>query len=59
MAEKQECEYCGKEAIGVQGLGCSVAYVCQDHVDILLLVFKPGKQVYGEYYFELFDTPVH
>jgi len=60
MAEKQKCEYCGKETIGVQGLGCSVAFVCRNHADNLLLALKPGeKQVYGECYFELFDTPVH
>jgi len=57
MAEKPKCEYCGKVAIGVQGFGCSVAWVCRDHADNLLLALKPGeKQAYAECYFERFDT---
>ena len=60
MAEKQKCEYCGKEAIGFQSFGCCAAYVCRDHADNLLLALKPGeKQAYGECCFELFDTPEH
>jgi hypothetical protein len=57
MVEKPKCEYCGKDAIGIQGLGCCVAYVCRDHADNLLLALKPGeKQAYEECYFERFDT---
>jgi hypothetical protein len=60
MAEKQKCEHCEKDAIGIQSFGCCVAYVCRDHADNLLLALKPGeKQVYGECYFELFDTADH
>jgi len=60
MAEKQKCEHCKKDAIGIQGFGCCIAYVCLDHADNLLLVLKPGeKQVYGECYFERFDTTDH
>ena len=59
MREKQKCEHCGKDAIGIQSFGCCVAYVCHDHADNLLLALKPGeKQVYGECYFELFDTVI-
>ncbi|MHB8164589.1 MAG: hypothetical protein ACYDDV_09670 [Methanoregula sp.] len=57
MTEKQKCEHCEKDAIGIQSFGCCVAYVCLDHADNLLLALKPGeKQVYGECYFERFDT---
>ncbi|PKL58495.1 MAG: hypothetical protein CVV34_02000 [Methanomicrobiales archaeon HGW-Methanomicrobiales-5] len=60
MAEKHKCEYCGKDAIGVQGFGCAVACVCLDHADNLLLALKPGeKQAYAECYFERFDTTTH
>jgi len=48
MAEKQKCEYCGKDAIGFQSLEGSFAYVCKDHADSLLLDLKPGeKKVFG------------
>jgi hypothetical protein len=48
MAEKQKCEYCEKEAIGLQSLEGGFAYVCQDHADSLLLALKPGeKKIYG------------
>ena len=58
MAEKPKCEHCGRDAIGIQSLGCCVAHVCRDHADQLLLALKPGeKQAYGECYFERFDTP--
>ena len=58
MGKKQKCEYCEKDAIGIQSFGCCVATVCQEHADNLLLALKPGeKQTYGECYFERFDTP--
>ncbi len=48
MAEKQKCEYCGKDAIGLQSMEGAFAYVCKDHADGLLLALKPGeKKVYG------------
>lgn len=57
MAERPKCEYCGREAIGIQSLGCCVASVCHEHADNLLLALKPGeKQSYGECYFERFAT---
>jgi hypothetical protein len=60
MAEKPKCERCEKDAIGIQSFGCCTAYVCRDHADNILLALKPGeKQVYGECYFERFDTADH
>lgn len=48
MVEKKKCEYCEKEAIGLQSLEGSFAYVCPDHADSLLLALKPGeKKVFG------------
>ena len=48
MAEKQKCEYCEKEAIGLQSLEGGFAYVCKDHADGLLLALKPGeKKIFG------------
>ncbi|MEI8330203.1 MAG: hypothetical protein WCF90_00855 [Methanomicrobiales archaeon] len=60
MEEKRSREYRAKEAIGIQGLVCIVAYACRDYADNLHLALKPGeKQVYGECYFELFNTVGH
>ncbi len=60
MAERKRCEYCEKDAIGVQSFGYCVAYVCRDHADGLLLALKPGeKQSYDECYLERFDTAEH
>lgn len=57
MAEKIKCEQCGKDAIGIQSLGCCVAYVCPDHADCHLLALKPGeKQAYDDCYFERFTV---
>jgi hypothetical protein len=48
MAEKHKCEYCEKEAIGLQSLEGAFAYVCKDHADGLLLALKPGeKKIFG------------
>jgi hypothetical protein len=57
MAEKPKCEQCGKDAIGLQSLGCCVSYVCREHADSSLLALKPGeKQAYEYCYLERFDT---
>lgn len=57
MASKPKCEHCGKDAIGIQSLGCCVASVCEDHADGLLLALKPGEKLaYEECYLERFDT---
>lgn len=57
MAKKPKCEFCEKEAIGIQSLGCCVSPVCQDHADSSLLALKPGeKQAYDYCYLERFTT---
>ncbi len=56
MAKKQKCEYCEKEAIGLQSLEGDFAYVCKDHADGLLLALKPGeKKVFGVCVFERYE----
>ena len=56
MAEKTKCEYCEKDAIGLQSLEGDFAYVCQDHADSLLLALKPGeKKIYGVCVFERYS----
>lgn len=60
MAKKITCERCEKDAIGIQMFGYCSMNVCRDHADNILLALKPGeKQVYGECYFERFDTADH
>ncbi|MFA4876834.1 MAG: hypothetical protein WC586_05435 [Methanoregula sp.] len=57
MTEKPKCERCEKDAIGLQSLGCCVAYVCEEHADSALLALKPGEKKAYEYcYLERFDT---
>ncbi|OPX72950.1 MAG: hypothetical protein A4E38_00330 [Methanoregulaceae archaeon PtaB.Bin108] len=57
MDKKPRCEYCEKDAIGIQSLGTCVSLVCRDHADSHLLALKPGeKQAYDYCYFERFDT---
>lgn len=57
MDKKTRCEYCEKDAIGIQSLGTCVSCVCRDHADSHLLALKPGeKQAYDYCYFERFDT---
>jgi hypothetical protein len=53
MAEKIKCEYCDKEAIGLQSLEGGFAHVCPDHAEGLLLALKPGeKKIFGACVFE-------
>jgi hypothetical protein len=44
LEEIKKCEYCGKDAIGLQSLEGGFAYVCHDHADGLLLALKPGEK---------------
>jgi hypothetical protein len=44
MSQRVKCEYCGKDAIGFQGFGCSAAFVCADHADPALLALRPGQR---------------
>ncbi len=53
MAVKVKCEYCDKDAIGLQSLEGGFNYVCADHADTLLLALKPGeKKAFGVCYLE-------
>ena len=55
MPEKPKCEFCEKDAIGIQSLGSCVSCVCEDHADRSLLTLKPGeKQAYDYCYLERF-----
>ncbi|NLX48820.1 MAG: hypothetical protein GXY82_02875 [Methanospirillum sp.] len=42
------CEICGKEAIGIQSLGCCASVVCADHADPTLRDAAPGETIVGE-----------
>lgn len=42
------CEVCGKEAIGMQSLGCCAATVCLEHAEPALRQAKPGEMVVTE-----------
>jgi hypothetical protein len=53
------CEVCGKEAIGVQSLGCCAAIVCAEHAEPALRDAKPGEMVISECcVFRRFDEPL-
>jgi hypothetical protein len=53
MVGKTRCEYCEKDAIGLQSLEGGFAYVCKDHADSALLALKPGeKKIFGVCVFE-------
>ncbi len=57
MAKIPKCEFCDRDAIGIQSLGTCVSCVCRDHADSSLLALKPGeKQAYEYCYLERFDT---
>ena len=57
MPKKPKCEFCEKDAIGIQSLGSCVSSVCADHADSSLLALRPGeKQAYDYCYLERFDT---
>jgi hypothetical protein len=52
------CEVCGKEAIGMQSLGCCAATVCAEHAEAALRDAKPGEMVvWGSCVFRRFDVP--
>lgn len=47
--EKPVCEVCGKEAIGIQSLGCCADTVCWDHAEPALRDAKPGEMIVAEF----------
>ncbi|MEN6518130.1 MAG: hypothetical protein ABFC38_08025 [Methanospirillum sp.] len=51
MSEKEGrpvCEVCGREAIGIQSLGCCATTVCAEHAEPALRDAKPGETVVGD-----------
>jgi hypothetical protein len=42
------CEVCGREAIGLQSLGCCTAIVCEEHAERALRDARPGETIVGE-----------
>ena len=43
--ERPVCEVCGKEAIGIQSLGCCASTVCEEHAEPQLRDAKPGETI--------------
>jgi len=57
-AERPVCEVCGKEAIGVQSLGCCASTVCAEHAEPALRDAKPGETVTWDFCaFHRFEEP--
>jgi len=56
---KKTCDVCGKEAVGMQILGCCASTVCEEHAEYQLRDMKPGEQKeWGVCYFFRFpDEP--
>ncbi|OPY44390.1 MAG: hypothetical protein A4E42_01035 [Methanoregulaceae archaeon PtaU1.Bin222] len=52
---KQTCDVCGREAIGIQSLGCCASTVCEEHADPQMRSMKPGeKKEWGICFFHRF-----
>ncbi len=48
----ERCEICGRDAIGIQCLGCCAAKVCVEHAVAQLREMKPGEhREWGVCYF--------
>ena len=55
METKKTCDICGKEAIGMQIMGCCSSTLCEEHADAHLKELKPGeKKEWGVCYFYRF-----
>jgi hypothetical protein len=53
---KKTCDVCGKEAIGIQCLGCCASTVCGEHAEQMLRELKPGeKKEWGVCYYYRFE----
>jgi hypothetical protein len=46
--DRPRCEICGREAIGLQSLGCCTAIVCEEHAEPALRDARPGETIVGE-----------
>ena len=40
---RRVCDVCGKEAIGMQIMGCCTSVVCEEHAEPMLRGLKPGE----------------
>ena len=57
MAKIPTCEFCDRDAIGIQSPGSCGSPVCRDHADSSRLALKPGENQAYEYCdLERFDT---
>lgn len=53
--EKKICDVCGREAIGMQILGCCASTVCDEHAEQQLRGLSPGEKLqWGVCYFVRF-----
>lgn len=51
------CEVCGKEAIGIQSLGCCASTVCEEHAEPQLRDARPGETIaWGVCAFKRFEA---
>ncbi|MDD1709409.1 MAG: hypothetical protein LUQ37_00700 [Methanoregulaceae archaeon] len=56
-SEERICDVCGKEAIGMQILGCCGSTVCEEHAEQQLRALNPGeKKEWGVCYFYRFPA---
>jgi hypothetical protein len=39
---RRTCDVCGKEAIGLQIMGCCTSVVCEEHAEPMLRELQPG-----------------
>jgi len=52
----KRCDVCGRDAIGVQILGCCGSTVCEEHADAQLKSLKPGeKKEWGACFFYRYE----
>lgn len=45
MDREHTCQFCGRPAIGMQILGCTAQYVCENHAEKPLLEIAPGTKL--------------
>ena len=56
QGEKRTCDVCGKDAIGIQILGCCGSTVCEEHAADMLKDMKPGeKKEWGACFFYRYE----
>ncbi|OPX69185.1 MAG: hypothetical protein A4E37_00748 [Methanoregulaceae archaeon PtaB.Bin056] len=54
--EKRTCDVCGRQAIGIQILGCCGSTVCEQHAEDRLKRMRPGEKMeWGACYFYRYE----